>query len=91
MPVKFDEIQIAFEFASFGSPGESEAFLCRRTGKVYLRSDYLGDMDELDQIPDDIDDSEKYIQIPHKRELDLGKPLVFEFASEFLPDDFDEI
>jgi hypothetical protein len=35
-------------------------------------------------------DSEKYVQIPNKRELDLGKPLVLDFAGQFLPDDFDE-
>jgi hypothetical protein len=41
-------------------------------------------------LPDDIDD-EKYISIPDKRELDLGKPLVLDFAREFLPDDYDEV
>jgi hypothetical protein len=41
-------------------------------------------------MPDDIDD-EKYISIPDKRELDLGKSLVFDFAREFLPDDYDEV
>ena len=28
-----------------------------------------------EELPDDIED-EKYIAIPHKKELDLGKPLV---------------
>ena len=41
-------------------------------------------------MPDDIDD-EKYIAIPDKRELDLGKPLVLNFARKFLPDDYDEV
>jgi hypothetical protein len=43
-----------------------------------------------EQLPDDLDD-EKYMAIPDKRELDLGKPLVLEFAREFLPDDYDEV
>jgi hypothetical protein len=48
--------------------------------------------DELnDELPDDIDDEEKYLPIPDKRELDLGKPLVLAFAREFLPHDFDEV
>ena len=34
---------------------------------------------------------DQYISIPHKRELDLGKPLVLDFAREFLPDDYDEV
>jgi hypothetical protein len=32
-----------------------------------------------EELPDDID-NEKYIAIPDKRELDLGKPLVLDFA-----------
>src|SRR5215468_5816520 len=38
-----------------------------------------------------ISTTRKYILIPDKRELDLGKPLVLDFASEFLPDDYDEV
>jgi hypothetical protein len=45
----------------------------------------------LDELPEDIDDDEKYAQIPDKRELDLGKPLVFDFVGQFLLDDFDEV
>ena len=48
----------------------------------------VGDNDK--ELPDDIDD-EKYIAIPDKRELDLGKPLVLDFAREFLSDDYDEV
>ena len=42
-------------------------------------------------VPDDLDDSEKYIPVPDKRELDLGTQLVFEFADRYLPDRYDEI
>jgi hypothetical protein len=64
--------------------------VCRRTGKVYWRSDSLGE-DELDELPEDIDDDEKYLAIPDKRELGLGKSLALDFAREFLPDGFDEV
>ena len=47
--------------------------------------------DDLDELPDDVGDSEKYLQIPDKRELDLGKPLALDFARQFLPNDFDEV
>jgi hypothetical protein len=89
MPASFSEIRDAFEFVSFDSGfGEHEAVLCRETGKIYLRSD----ASELDEMPDDVeDDNGKYIAIPNKRHLDLGTPLVFNFAREFLPDDFDRI
>ncbi len=44
-----------------------------------------------DELPDDIEDDEKYVAIPDKRELGLGKPMVLDFAREFLPNDFDEV
>ena len=50
----------------------------------------LRDVVHDEELPEDIDD-EKYISIPHKRELDLGKPLVLDFAVEFLPDDYNEV
>jgi len=67
--------------------GENEAHLDRQSGKIYWHSEF-GDNNE--ELPDDIDD-EKYIAIPDQRELDLGKPLVLDFAREFLPDDYDEV
>ena len=67
--------------------GENQAHLDRRSGKIYWHTEF-GENDE--ELPDDIDD-EKYISIPDKRELDLGKPLVLDFAREFLPDDYDEV
>lgn len=92
MPVSFQEILTAFEFVDMsGGSGEHEAILCRRTGKIYWRSE-SGGLDELDdKLPDDIEDDANYVAIPDKRELDLGKPLVLGFVREFLPNDFDEV
>ena len=87
MAVSFSDLQLAFEFVSSGGMGENEAYLDRQSGKIYWRSEF-GEIDE--ELPDDID-NEKYIAIPDRRELDLGKPLVLEFAREFLPDDYDEV
>jgi hypothetical protein len=88
MPVSFKDILLAFEFVSAGSTGEHQAFLCRQSGTLYWHSEFAGDSDEL---PDDIEDSDKYVQIPDKRELDLGKPLVLDFARQFLPDDVGDL
>ena len=87
MAVSFSDLQLAFEFVSSGGMGENEAYLDRRSGKIYWHSK-VGDNDE--ELPDDIDE-ENYISIPDKRELDLVKPLVLDFAREFLPDDYDEV
>jgi hypothetical protein len=90
MPTSFQDILLAFEFVG-NSVGDHQAMLCRRTGKIYWHSEF-SDLDEgNDVLPDDIEDEANYVAIPDKRELDLGKPLVLDFAREFLPDDFDEV
>jgi hypothetical protein len=90
MPTSLSDIELSFEFVSSSGVGMNEAFLCRRTGKIYWRSDSSDDLNE-EEMPDDVEDEEKYIAIPGKRDLDLGKPLVADFAREFLPNDFDEV
>ena len=63
MPTSFSDLELAFEFVSSSGVGMNEAFLCRRTGKIYWRSDSL-DMEDMDEeIPDDIEDEEKYIRL----------------------------
>ncbi len=87
MGMKFEDIVDAFDFVSFGQMFEHQAFLNKNTGKIYWHSE-IGDNEE--ELPEDID-SDKYIEIPHKKELNLGKFLVFDFAYEYLPNDADEI
>jgi hypothetical protein len=86
MRVSLKDIKEAFEFAGGGD--EHQAFLCKQSGKLYYHSELC---DDLDILPDDIDDSEKFLQIPDKRELDLGKPLALDFARHFLPGDLDDV
>jgi hypothetical protein len=93
MPVSFAEILDAFEFANVNAgSGEHQAIVCKQTGKIYLHSEN-SDREELNDepLPEDIEDGEKYLMIPGKRDLDLGKPLALDFAREVLPDDFDEV
>ena len=89
MPVSLKDILEAFEFVSADNAGEHRAFLCRQSGRVYWYVEYSND--ELSELPEDIDDSEKYVQIPDKRELDLGKALVLEFVRQTLPSEIDKV
>lgn len=88
MPVSLKDILLAFEFVSSGATGEHQAFLCKQSGTLYWHSEVTGDLDEL---PDDIDDSDKYVKIPDKKELDLGKPLVLDLARQLLPDHLGDV
>ena len=43
-------------------------------------------MELEDELPEDIEDGSIYIEVPHKRDLDLGKNLVLNFTDERLPE-----
>ncbi len=73
MAIKYDELDDAFNFVCFGQPYEHQAFLCKETGKIYWYSEFA---DSPDELPADIDDP-KYIEIPNKKQLGLGKKISF--------------
>jgi hypothetical protein len=89
MRVSLKDILEGFEFVSADSTGEHQAFLRRQSGKVYWYVEYSDE--ELSELPDDIDDRQKYVQIPDKKELDLGKPLVLEFVRQTQPSEMDKV
>ncbi len=85
--MKYSDIEHAFLFVSMVPPEENNAYLDKETGEIYYVSE-LGDSDEL---PDDWEDNEKLISIPHKNDLNLGRDLVFDFISASLPDEFNRV
>ncbi|MBV8458422.1 MAG: hypothetical protein JO122_17610 [Acetobacteraceae bacterium] len=86
-PVDFSELVNSFEFVSSGSRGECEAYLSLDTGQFYWRSDITGD----DELPEHLDESDRYIAVPHKNELDLGRDLVIAFTEQEMPDEVDRV
>lgn len=87
--VDFGDISEAFETVSFNPQYHKEAYLCRETGRIYY---CFIDLDDVsDELPEDIGDGGKYIQIPHKKELDLGRNLVLRFVEQELPGDTDYV
>jgi hypothetical protein len=88
MPIKFSDIEDAFFFVNMGEMYMNSAILCIKTGQIF----YISDFGDSDELPEDIDDdTDKYIDIPHKNELDLGKPLVLEFLIMYLPDSVEKV
>lgn len=87
MKVSLSDIENAFFFVSMDQMFMHNAYLCKETGIIF----YTSEMGDSDELPDDIDDQDKYISIPHKNELDLGKPLVIEFTSKYLPEELDRV
>ena len=80
--VKYDDLSLAFEFVSAGLPMEHNAYISIDTGQIYWISD-LNPTEE--EIPDDLETSDRYIAIPHKNDLGLGRSLALRFAEQELP------
>ena len=84
--VNADELENAMILMD-GTVG-AEAWVCRKTGTIYMRSDML---DVPEPVPDDVDDEDKYVPVPGLKRLDLGQALVFDFVDEHMPDAEDEV
>ena len=87
MTVSFDDIENAFFFVSMDQQFMHNAYLCKESGEIF----YTSEMGDSDELPEDIDDPDKYITIPHKNDLDLGKSLVIEFTSKYLSEELDRV
>jgi hypothetical protein len=86
--VKFSELMDAFDFAAVGSGFDNRAYVDLETGKIYLVSSEF----ELEEdVPDDLEDSDRYLAVPGKNELDLGRRLVERFVRERLPGDIRQV
>lgn len=86
--VKYDDLATAFDFVSGGDPMENEAYVSLDTGNVYWVSNLIDDDEE--ELPDDLETSDRYLLIPDKSELGLGKRLALRFAAEYLPQHYEQ-
>jgi hypothetical protein len=81
--VKYEDLSAAFDFVSFAAPFEHRAFVSLDTGAVHWISE-TSPIDDED-LPDDLETSNRYLAIPHKNDLDLGNNLALRFAEDQLP------
>lgn len=87
--VSCEDLSLAFDFVASGSTFEHRAFVSRDDGKIYWLSDGEPVGDE-DGVPDTLE-SDDFLELPHKNDLDLGHDLVFRFVAEELPNHYDRI
>ena len=83
----YNTIEDAFLFVSSAPPSEHSAVVHRITGESFYASELAGDS----EIPEDAEESDDYLWIPHKDDLDLGKPLVMDFVREHCSNLIDEV
>ncbi|MDX9709836.1 MAG: hypothetical protein RBT64_09815 [Trichloromonas sp.] len=79
--MSYDAIDDAFHFISDAPLGERRALVHRPSGKVFLASLKAG----FDECPAGAESDPDYLSIPHRQELDPGKPLVLEFIRDNCP------
>jgi len=87
--VKYDDLSTAFDFVSFAGPMEHRAYVSLDTGTIYWISET--NPIEENELPDDLETSDRYIAIPHKSELDLGNSLALRFVEERLPGRYSDV
>jgi hypothetical protein len=75
--VNIDDLEMALDFNSSGPYSDNYAYLDTETGQIYYVSDIIDE-----EPPEDIDENEKYMLLPTKQELELGKSLAIKFANE---------
>lgn len=49
------------------------------------------EFDDFGPVPEDVDEEDRYVAIPDKHDLGLGKPLALEFARTHLPECFEQV
>lgn len=84
--MNLDELIQAFEWVSGSGAFEHAAYVDRASGKIYWSSE-SGAPDE--ELPEDIEDGTRYVAVPDKRDLDLGRELALDFAQAQLPGSYD--
>jgi hypothetical protein len=75
--VNENDLSDAFEFVSAGDGIDIvESYTSLDTGKIYWVSDAVP---EEEEIPEDLQTSDRYIEVPKRRQFDLGSRLGFSF------------
>ena len=86
--VKYEDLSAAFDFVSLAAPMEHHAYISMDTGTIY----WISEMNPLEEeVPEDLEASDRYIAIPHKNDLDLGSELARRFTAEELPDQYTRV
>lgn len=84
--VPLSDLLDAFDFANAGTPYENRAFIHLDTGAIHWTSAMV----ELEEEPpEDLETSDRYLALPYKNELDLGRELALSFVDQELPGEYD--
>jgi hypothetical protein len=82
------DIELAFAFVNSDAPMMHHAYISLDTGQIY----WVSELNPTEQeLPDDFETSDRYIALPHKNALGLGRNLALSFAEDELPNRYREV
>lgn len=80
------DLEDAFLWSSANADGEMRACISKATGAVvFAQGDECLDI----EVPDDLEDEDKYWAVPNRHDLELGARLAIDYAFERVPDEWD--
>jgi hypothetical protein len=79
--MKYADLEFAFDYLNVGDPYDKAVYISRSTGEIY----YSSDMADIDELPEDVEENDDYVELPNKYDLDLGKQLVWDFVDREIP------
>ena len=85
--INYSDLETAYMFVSMSPPYEHYAYLNKETGEIY----YVSEIGDSDELPDDLEENGKYVSLPHRNDLDLGRNLVFDFVADNLSNELEKV
>ena len=79
-PISRDDLHLAVEFVTGGQVHGAAAYVDRHTGAILWAGDGMEE-----PLPDDIDDEERYLPVPSRKELGLGRNDALAFTEQHAP------
>jgi hypothetical protein len=86
--INLQDLLDALEWVSAGEAtgADCAAYVSRATGRIHWSGEGIDE-----ELPDDIDDESKYVAVPSKHDLDLGRSLALRFVAEKIPDSHERV
>lgn len=86
--VDLDALVEAVEFVRSGVLTEHQAYVSVKTGAIY----WVSDSEDLDaDAPEDLEESDRYVAVPSKSDLGLGRSVALRFVEDQLPNELQTV
>jgi hypothetical protein len=64
------------------------AYVSKKTGRIHI---VPADLDAGEDVPEDLETSDEYVELPAPRDFDLGNQLAFRFIEQEIPSEYENV